>query len=160
MALRLGIDVGGTNTDAVLVREHEVIACAKTRTTSDVLSGIRTAVQAVLQTSGSGSGQDQYDSCFPACATHNILAVADMTQGAAMVGNVAQRVPHSCRTYHCGSVHAWHYAFCQCMCAKTKSCQNSSAQAVWLSHTRIASFLRHASRYCLRSQGSKLSIEW
>lgn len=100
------------------------------------------------------------DSCFPACATHNILSVVDMTQGSAMVRIVDQRVPRSYRTYHCGSVHAWHYALCQCMCAKTKSCQNSSAQAVWLRHTRSASFLRHASRYCLRSKGSKLSIQW
>src|SRR6185437_7769058 len=47
--MRLGIDVGGTNTDAVLVSEGSVVASAKRPTTSDVSSGIVNATRAVLQ---------------------------------------------------------------------------------------------------------------
>lgn len=41
---RIGLDVGGTNTDAVLVQEAEVVAGVKTPTTEDVLGGIRNAL--------------------------------------------------------------------------------------------------------------------
>ena len=34
--VRIGIDVGGTNTDAVLMEGNEVLAAVKTATTSDV----------------------------------------------------------------------------------------------------------------------------
>ncbi|HKG25074.1 MAG TPA: hydantoinase/oxoprolinase family protein [Thermomicrobiales bacterium] len=52
MALRIGIDVGGTNTDAVLMDGTTVIAKIKTPTTEDVTSGITTALRYVLETSG------------------------------------------------------------------------------------------------------------
>ncbi|MGH3585006.1 MAG: hydantoinase/oxoprolinase N-terminal domain-containing protein [Pseudonocardia sp.] len=48
--LRLGIDVGGTNTDAVVVDGDRVVSLHKTATTPDVLDGIRTAMAAVLAT--------------------------------------------------------------------------------------------------------------
>lgn len=41
---RVGIDVGGTNTDAVLLADERVVAAVKTPTTEDVTSGVRTAV--------------------------------------------------------------------------------------------------------------------
>ncbi|GAA4101626.1 hydantoinase/oxoprolinase N-terminal domain-containing protein [Nocardioides kongjuensis] len=43
-ALRLGIDVGGTNTDAVLVDGRRVVAATKTSTTPDVTGGIVAAI--------------------------------------------------------------------------------------------------------------------
>jgi N-methylhydantoinase A/oxoprolinase/acetone carboxylase beta subunit len=47
--LRLGIDVGGTNTDAVVLdRDHTLLAKAKVPTSADVSSGIAAAVDAVL----------------------------------------------------------------------------------------------------------------
>lgn len=50
---KLGIDVGGTNTDAVLIDEHlHVAASVKQHTTEDVYSGILAAVRAVLSESG------------------------------------------------------------------------------------------------------------
>lgn len=54
MAVLLGVDTGGTYTDAVLIRdEHEVIATAKALTTrQDLAIGIGQAVQAVLHESG------------------------------------------------------------------------------------------------------------
>lgn len=47
--LRIGIDVGGTNTDAVVMRGREVLAAHKTATTADVGSGIRAALAEVLR---------------------------------------------------------------------------------------------------------------
>ncbi|MDE0131189.1 MAG: hydantoinase/oxoprolinase family protein [bacterium] len=46
--MRLGIDVGGTNTDAVLMRGRQVVAAFKTPTTPDVSSGIDTALRRIL----------------------------------------------------------------------------------------------------------------
>ena len=44
MKLVAGIDVGGTNTDAVLVGDGKIIAWAKVPTTHDVYSGIVAAL--------------------------------------------------------------------------------------------------------------------
>jgi N-methylhydantoinase A/oxoprolinase/acetone carboxylase beta subunit len=46
---RIGIDVGGTNTDAVLMQGQEVVGWVKTPTTADVTIGIVTALQELLQ---------------------------------------------------------------------------------------------------------------
>lgn len=40
----IGIDVGGTNTDAVLVQDERVVAAVKTPTTADVTGGVRGAL--------------------------------------------------------------------------------------------------------------------
>ena len=45
---RIGIDVGGTNTDAVLVQDAHVLHTVKTPTTADVTGGIRTALARLL----------------------------------------------------------------------------------------------------------------
>jgi N-methylhydantoinase A/oxoprolinase/acetone carboxylase beta subunit len=52
---RIGIDVGGTNTDAVLLDGDRILRSIKTATTSDVTSGIRTAMDHILD---GGSGPD------------------------------------------------------------------------------------------------------
>jgi N-methylhydantoinase A/oxoprolinase/acetone carboxylase beta subunit len=52
MSLRIGVDVGGTNTDAVLMDDRRVLAKLKTPTTKDVTSGITTAISSVLKQSG------------------------------------------------------------------------------------------------------------
>jgi len=54
VSFRIGIDVGGTNTDAVLMRGLSVIEKIKTPTTEDVTSGITTALRHVLGASGTG----------------------------------------------------------------------------------------------------------
>ncbi|EAQ98741.1 hydantoinase/oxoprolinase N-terminal domain-containing protein [Congregibacter litoralis] len=46
--LRIGIDVGGTNTDAVLMSGDRVLESSKQPTTEDVSSGIVAAIEAVL----------------------------------------------------------------------------------------------------------------
>jgi len=46
--MRIGIDVGGTHTDAVLLQGDEVVASTKALTSSDVTSGILEALEIVL----------------------------------------------------------------------------------------------------------------
>lgn len=53
---RIGIDVGGTNTDAVLMGGGEVIAAVKRPTTSDVTTGIRDALGALVDGAGADPG--------------------------------------------------------------------------------------------------------
>lgn len=50
--MRIGIDVGGTNTDAVLMDGARVVATVKTLTTEDVTSGIVTALGELERRSG------------------------------------------------------------------------------------------------------------
>lgn len=50
--LRLGVDVGGTNTDAAIVDETTVFHSAKTPTTEDVTSGILNSLERVLSEAG------------------------------------------------------------------------------------------------------------
>lgn len=52
MVLRLGIDVGGTNTDAVILRDRTVLAGVKRATTEDVLTGIAEVLEAVIEEAG------------------------------------------------------------------------------------------------------------
>lgn len=52
MVVRLGIDVGGTNTDAVVLRGREVLAGVKSATTEDVTSGIANALETALDKAG------------------------------------------------------------------------------------------------------------
>ncbi len=49
MRRRIGIDVGGTNTDAVLLEEDAVVAAVKTPTTADVTTGITRALAALVE---------------------------------------------------------------------------------------------------------------
>lgn len=54
---RIGIDVGGTNTDAVMMHGREVRAAVKVATTEDVTSGVRDALRQVLAQSAVGIEQ-------------------------------------------------------------------------------------------------------
>jgi N-methylhydantoinase A/oxoprolinase/acetone carboxylase beta subunit len=49
---RIGIDVGGTNTDAVVLHDGRVVAAVKTPTTPDVTTGIRNALGMLLDKAG------------------------------------------------------------------------------------------------------------
>ena len=53
--IRVGIDVGGTNTDAVVMRGREVLHGLKTATTADVMGGVVTALREVV----AGAGVDK-----------------------------------------------------------------------------------------------------
>jgi N-methylhydantoinase A/oxoprolinase/acetone carboxylase beta subunit len=56
---RIGIDVGGTNTDAVLIQDDSVVAGVKTPTTEDVTGGILNALKDLV--SGMDEGPRQID---------------------------------------------------------------------------------------------------
>lgn len=49
---RVGIDVGGTNTDAAMMRGTQVVFAVKTPTTADVMGGVINALQAVTRGAG------------------------------------------------------------------------------------------------------------
>ena len=53
---RVGVDVGGTHTDAVLMRGGEVVSEVKARTTEDVTSGVVAALRGVLREGQAVSG--------------------------------------------------------------------------------------------------------
>ncbi len=57
MTKRIGIDVGGTNTDAVLMDGIEVVAWHKTPTTPDVGGGIVAALDSVMAQGGVGAAE-------------------------------------------------------------------------------------------------------
>ncbi len=50
--IRIGIDVGGTNTDAVLMDGQRVVAGVKAPTSGDVMTGVVAALRAVLKETG------------------------------------------------------------------------------------------------------------
>lgn len=45
----IGIDVGGTNTDAVILQGEEVVEWYKTPTTSDIQTGVERAIEEVVK---------------------------------------------------------------------------------------------------------------
>lgn len=55
--IRIGIDVGGTNTDAVAVRGTDVVTAVKRPTTAVVAEGIIDALNALLATASFGAGE-------------------------------------------------------------------------------------------------------
>ena len=50
--MHIGVDVGGTNTDAALLDGSRVVASVKSPTTHDVGSGIVAAISSILKSSG------------------------------------------------------------------------------------------------------------
>ena len=46
--IRIGVDVGGTNTDAVVMQSENFLGGAKSPTTKDILSGVENAINAAL----------------------------------------------------------------------------------------------------------------
>lgn len=49
---RIGVDIGGTNTDAVIMRGREVVETVKVPTSADVTHGVAEALSSILQRSG------------------------------------------------------------------------------------------------------------
>ena len=50
--IRIGIDVGGTNTDAAVMEDDRVVLSFKATTSTDVTTGVREALTGVLEKSG------------------------------------------------------------------------------------------------------------
>lgn len=53
--MRIGVDVGGTNTDAVLIAGGRVVASTKQPTSADVSSGVTAAIGAILSDAGAAA---------------------------------------------------------------------------------------------------------
>ncbi len=71
---RLGIDVGGTNTDAVILdRSDQVLAKVKVPTTPDVTGGIVTALDAVISTAGVAASRITHAMLGTTHATNAVL---------------------------------------------------------------------------------------
>ncbi|MFC4214355.1 hydantoinase/oxoprolinase N-terminal domain-containing protein [Pseudophaeobacter arcticus] len=75
MALLLGVDTGGTYTDAVLIRdEKEVIASAKSLTTrTDLAIGVGGAIRAVLEQSGCAAAEVSMAALSTTLATNALV---------------------------------------------------------------------------------------
>ncbi|AAV96960.1 hydantoinase/oxoprolinase family protein [Ruegeria pomeroyi] len=75
MTLSLGVDTGGTYTDAVLIRdERDVIATAKALTTrSDLAIGVGNAIRAVLDQAGAAPGDIGLASLSTTLATNALV---------------------------------------------------------------------------------------
>lgn len=56
--MRIGVDVGGTNSDAVILDGEKVVAAAKRPTTRDLVGGLTGAVREVLRLSGAADHID------------------------------------------------------------------------------------------------------
>ena len=50
--IRIGVDVGGTNTDAVIMDGNDFVAGSKRLTTPDIISGVRNALAATMEEAG------------------------------------------------------------------------------------------------------------
>lgn len=57
MMYRIGVDVGGTNTDAVVMAGRDVVAGVKAATTADVTFGVQEALTRVIEAAGVARGQ-------------------------------------------------------------------------------------------------------
>lgn len=75
MAVLLGVDTGGTYTDAVLIRDEKVVlAAAKALTTrADLAIGVGNAVRAVLAEAGIGPGEVALASLSTTLATNALV---------------------------------------------------------------------------------------
>ena len=54
---RIGVDVGGTNTDAVVMQGDKILSGVKSPTTEDVMSGVVNAVEQALSEAGADKAQ-------------------------------------------------------------------------------------------------------
>ena len=94
---RIGIDVGGTNTDAVLIDDGQVVRAVKAPTSEDVTAGI---LQALAQLRAAPEGQGEVDAVMIG-TTHFINAVVQRRQltpvGALRIGEpISHTLPPFC----------------------------------------------------------------
>lgn len=59
-SLTVGIDIGGTNIDGVLLKQREILAVSKVTTTSPIHDGIKTVISQLLEKSGCKSELVKY----------------------------------------------------------------------------------------------------
>ena len=82
--IRIGIDVGGTNTDAVIMNGPEVIAGVKSATTADVMSGVVNALRDVLAASKMEASAVDFVMIGTTHFTNAVVQRRDLAQTAAI----------------------------------------------------------------------------
>ena len=82
--MRIGIDVGGTHTDAVILDGDKVIAATKALTTADVVSGISTALDEILSMGGVSDHQIETVMIGTTQFTNAVIERRSLTQMAAV----------------------------------------------------------------------------
>jgi N-methylhydantoinase A/oxoprolinase/acetone carboxylase beta subunit len=82
--IRMGIDVGGTNTDAVVMNGKDVLAGVKAATTGDVMSGVVAALNAALSTAGLEPGAIDVVMIGTTHFTNAVVQRRDLAQTAAV----------------------------------------------------------------------------
>ncbi|KAE9379113.1 hypothetical protein N431DRAFT_499770 [Stipitochalara longipes BDJ] len=92
----IGIDVGGTNTDSVILQNDSVLAWHKTATTPDIQQGVETAIAAVVKNAGT---PPSHVDCVKIGTTQFVNAVLE--QDASKLDKVA--VIRLCGPYSRGS---------------------------------------------------------
>lgn len=82
--IRIGIDVGGTNTDAVLMDGTQVLAGVKAATSSDVMTGVVQALRKVLEAAGMGADKVDVVMIGTTHFTNAVVQRRDLAQTAAV----------------------------------------------------------------------------
>jgi len=82
--IRIGIDVGGTNTDAVVMDGTQVIAGVKAATTADVMTGVVNALRDVLAASAMDAGKVDVVMIGTTHFTNAVVQRRDLAQTAAV----------------------------------------------------------------------------
>ncbi len=82
--IRIGIDVGGTNTDAVLLEDGAVRHAVKTPTTADVTGGIQATLRRLLDESGTGGPAVGAVMIGTTHFTNAVVQRRDLTRSAAL----------------------------------------------------------------------------
>ena len=86
---RIGIDVGGTNTDAVVMQGPEVVHAVKTATSADVMAGVLAVLRQVI--AGAGVRQDELRAVMIG-TTHFTNAIVER-RGLSRVGVIRLALP-------------------------------------------------------------------
>lgn len=81
---RIGIDVGGTNTDAVLLADDKVVHAVKTPTTEDVTGGVLTALRSLVAGVGGDPGPVEAVMIGTTHFTNAVVQRRDLTKVAAV----------------------------------------------------------------------------
>ncbi|RYE98181.1 MAG: hydantoinase/oxoprolinase family protein, partial [Oxalobacteraceae bacterium] len=82
--IRIGIDVGGTNTDAVVMDGNTVVAGVKSATTADVMTGVVNALKDVLAASKMDAGAIDVVMIGTTHFTNAVVQRRDLAQTAAV----------------------------------------------------------------------------
>ena len=122
MTVRLGVDVGGTNTDAVVLHRNKVIGASKHGTSNDVVSSVQKAITAALQSCSTGSTRKvmRVSSCL-------IIYMHDTDL--------------ACRCEECVCLHAGHHSLRQRLRTTGRPGEGCRVQALRTGHSRFAALL-------------------